>query len=377
MKRWTALLLTLAMLLCVCGCQNVSDAYSKKEEQALISSARELAADWLGKNEPAAVLGSEEQTYCDIVTDWHKYYLSGYVEVPYLLGEEPHRLLVNPEAVTIYSDENTSALNEIAAGWLTEKLGLAEGDVVSAEADVSCNLPVTYEKTAAVGSFPYSTLTGYLPVAAGNGLRQWLESPAGRGELQASCAIEITSDADLSALSGDRIDEIQRKYAIEFTWIDVADEALTVFAALQPEGGVEKRWYALGEVGPYRSDYLSVLTRDEPREDGGYDTKRYDYDLAECVRIVQQKEQQIFVIRAPEETFSCNLTADEHLPEMDLQWVWDWGDSYTWDLHWREREDGTWLLVNDIEDEARLWDGGHLTVSEPRAESGPEAESEA
>jgi len=362
MKRWIVLLAA-AMLLALCGCQHISDAYTEKEEREMKSAARTLASAWLAEAEPSAVLGSEDAIYCDIVTDYSKFYLSGYVEVPYLSGEERHTVLVNPETETLYTDECSQELTSLAEAWLPELLGLFPGDVVDAGVEIGYNLPVTYAPTQNVGKFPYSDKSGYLPVGAAADLEKWLHSPQERETLDVSCEIEVADGTDFSGLNGAAVKRMEEENGFDLMWMQIYDSSLSVISTLNEDGGVTEQRFSVGEIGPFTAEYLCTLTEDLPLENGGFETVRTDFDLSQCVRIEREGDRQTYRIEAARDDFSCSLKAERRLPEMERRWVWNWSDGDVWELHWLEQEDGVFVLANEWDDEIRLWRGGSLTVS--------------
>ncbi len=358
MKRWIALLL--AVVLMLCGCQHVTDAFSEEEEQAMKDAARALAAAWLAENEPAAVLGNEEGTFCDTVTDWHKYYLSGYVMVRYKLGEEQHVLMVNPENGGVFSDENTDVLQKAAEKWIPALFGIPTASIAASEIDVDYNLPVTYQKTAELGRFPYSRYTGFLPACSADDLEEWLKSPQKRGVLELSCELEVSDPAALDGFHAETIRRIEEENGLSFSWLRVSDTAMRVVSTLQENGGVCEAHYETGSLGPYTAEYLSSVIREEPQEDGTFSETRAEFDLAQCVRSERDGDGQAYVIDAPDDMFYCMLSSDRRLPEMDKTWTWYYGDETP--LHWLKK-DGSYRLVDEQDVEVPLWTGGKLTVS--------------
>jgi|GEM_PF-4984564 len=363
MRRVCALLLAGALLLSLFGCQHVSDAYSPEEEQAMKDTARELAAAWLSETVPDAVLGSEETTYCDIVTDWSKYYLSGYVKVPYFVNGEEYTLMADAVNGQLYSDEDMGTLTALVADWLAGQFGLPAEAVLNAEIELWYALPVTYEPTQAVGKFPFSKEGGYLPVGSGNDLAAWLADASGRAELEISADFEVADGANLAGLTGRTVRRLEEKDGVWFSWLRAYDRPLSVIDTLKEDGGMIEAQYAAGDLGPFLAEYLSCIIEELPQEDGSFPIERMDFILADCVRVQNEGNRWVFTVEASDDDFNFTLLADGGLAGLDREWTRVWPDGATETLHWERQEDGRYLLVNAYGEEAGFWESFTLTVS--------------
>lgn len=368
MKHRALILLAGLLLLTLTGCQHIYDGYTKKEEEALLSAGRAAVEAYLAREAPG---GEISEIYCDTVTDYHKFYLTGYVDVYCKLPgrEGSTELMYDSVNGILYSQERVEELTAAGEAYLTQQLPWSGDEILESSVEVDTALPVLYDIPSDRVGGDSMAVASWVPVDTAD-VAGWLTDPDRVAELTIQGQMTLAEGSALDTVSCGDITGLRMQ---DMLTLNVQSEEQHLYysaGGMRADGtgtqdledaapcSVEYYCFGFSPAGEDLSAYHITRYRKERQNaaTGQVEREEQDCDIDHLLRVTREADGYSFTVLQPEGNFSFALFAPDGSPALSGEYAYastyDGEEVDAGPLHWEETEGGAWLCE---ESGAELW----------------------